>query len=402
MTQTTHYYRIVAVVCWLLLLIPGRASAQSSFEWGGYAKYLYTVSEDQTSDRQLNDNLIHIRLNTAWYPTDSLKVVGEFRFRAFEGDSVENPVFQDSVTNDYPDPKLDATFWDNERSFGYGQVDRLYLDYSQTQYQITLGRQRIAWGTNLVWNLIDLFNAKSLLDLDYAEGVGVDALRFQLYTGAISKFDLAAKPAENKYDQTYAGMYVASMGTYDLHFVIGKKNNRMMLGSAWSGYIRDAGFRGEITLIEPPNKGKPTTHPVPEIYGESYYSSDDNVVGLALSGDYTFSNSFYVHTEILYNDNGKTENTGVFILQAQDANMLSPSRLSVYQELAYDITPLWRISLFTIANADDDSSVVSPNLTWSATANLELVLTGYFASGEPLTEWGSTNDTIMCWAKYSF
>ena len=60
-----------------------------------------------------------------------------------------------------------------------------------------IGRQRINWGVNLAWNPNDLFNAYSLIDFDYQERSGVDAIRFQYYTGEMSSIEFAIQPGEN-------------------------------------------------------------------------------------------------------------------------------------------------------------------------------------------------------------
>lgn len=400
-------FRVFIIIlgwCWHLLVYPLISFGQDdSFELGGYAKYLYSVTEASSGADRLEDHLLHIRLNSAWYPTESFKAVFEIRLRGFYGDSVrKNPLFKDQTTNTYDDPELDAVLWDEKEGFGYGQVDRLYLDYSIASLQLTLGRQRIAWGTSLVWNVIDVFNTMSILDFDYEERAGVDAFRVQYYTGPSSKVELAVKPSEDEYKKTWAGLGSIHLGTYDLFLIAAEKNQRQLMGGAWTGYVGDAGFRGEFKRSEAPNQGKPSANPVAPGYGESLYESDEEVDCLVLAVDYTFANSFYTHTELLYNSNGKTKYAGAFALQAAEADMLSPARLSFFQEFAYDLTPLLRVSVFGIKNADDGSWLASPTLTWSAITNLDLTLTAFISSDDPLTEWGNQGNSVIGRIKFSF
>lgn len=382
----------------LLGLMPLSGLAQSDFEMNGYINYMGTVVDNPLTVGMDQDHLWQARLNSAWYVSDAITAFCELRFRGYYGDSVDSvPGFRDMVRGTYDAPRLDMVIWDDSNTYGYGQVDRLVLDYYADPVQITVGRQRIAWGTTLVWNVIDIFNSGSVLDFSYEEGPGADAIRAQLYTGPVSKIEMAARLSDDKYEQTLAGLWNVNLGSYDWYLILSKDDNRLSFGGAWAGSVADAGFRGEFRVSEAPSKGKPSIYP-----GNPYYVSDDNMFSLALSADYTFENSFYIHSETLFNSNGKTDNAGDYTYQALEAGLLSPSRLSFFQEFSYNLTPLWRTSLFAIINMDDQSWILVPNVTWSARDNLDMTLTGYLADGTATSEWGVINNTLVWRMKYSF
>ncbi|MCK7521517.1 MAG: hypothetical protein MZV64_29475 [Ignavibacteriales bacterium] len=133
-----------------------------------------------------------------------------------------------------------------------------------------------------------------------------------------------------------------------------------------------------------------------------FHSWDRPLVSIALSGDYTLPNTFYIHTEILYNNNGKTSNTLLFQEEALLLGMLSAARWSAYQEFAYDITPLLRSTIYGIFNPDDKSFVVVPSLSYSIITNLDLYLICLFFDGEPLTQYGEYGTSFYARIKYSF
>ncbi|MBC8182209.1 hypothetical protein H8E88_13945 [candidate division KSB1 bacterium] len=389
----------------IFLILPLPALAQlSSYEINGYVKYLFSTTEfPLIRNNRLNDHLIHTRINTRCYPTESLTAALELRLREYYGGSVEKiPGFKDQITDQYDDPKLAVEFCNKKKSFGYGQVDRLFLDYTRGNLQATIGRQRVAWGTALVWNVIDLFNPLSILDYDYEERPGADALRLQYYTGVVSKLELVAKPGETKYKKTIAGLWSINAAGYDYFIIAGIRKNRKLFGGAWAGDIAGAGFRGEFIISDAPNKGAPTVNLVPHQYGESITDGDKPVASFVLSADYTFSNSFYIHAETVYNNNGKKKNAGIFWKQSQQADMLSPARWSIFQEFSYNITPLIRASIFGIFNPDDFSYIVMPSATWSVVTNLDLMLIAYYSDGDPLTEWGDAGNAFITRLKYSF
>ncbi len=327
----------------------------------------------------------------------------EIRMRGFYGGSVQHiPNFIDQIKSRHDFSQLDDVLWDTKQSIGYGQIDRLWLDYTCGNLDVTLGRQRIAWGTALVWNVIDLFNPQSILDFDYEEKPGSDAVRIQYYTGAVSRVELSVKPGKDKKHTTAAALFSLNAFEYDFYGIVGYRNGRWLFGGAWAGDIHKAGFRGEFLVSDAPNKTASGVYPTFPSLGQSFFQYNKPVVSAVLSGDYTFSNSLYAHTEVLYNSNGKIKNAGLFYQEALQVGMLSPARWSIFQEFSCDITPLVRGSIFGIFNLDDKSYVIVPQLTWSVITDLDFTLLGFLTSGTHFTEWGDYGTSVFTRLKYSF
>lgn len=382
-----------------LVLLPLAAGAHAtSLSVSGYTKYLTSVSKYPGIADTLYDQRVHTRINTSWKPAGSpLRAEMDVRLQAVYGDSVAQvPDYIDQVRSEYALTDLDAELWNGGSTLGIAQIDRLWLDYSTSKLEVTLGRQRIAWGTALVWNVIDLFNPKSVLDFDYEEKPGADALRLQYYTGAISRVEMAAKPGATRDQATVAGLYTTNIHNYDLYGLAGVRDQRWLVGGAWAGSVLEGGFRGEVLVGEGPDEDPR------DAMGGSAFAADHPVVSLVLSADYTFANTFYIHTEVLYNSNGKTDNAGLYFQEAQDAGMLSAARWSLYQEFAYDLTPLTRATIYAIYNPLDHSRVVVPMLTHSLTTNLDLLVIGQFATGEKNGEFADYGNSVTLRLKYSF
>lgn len=385
-------------------LISSSFAQLPSTEVYGYAKYLFGSTKYPIYSERLNDNLIHARLNTRWYPLSSLTAALEFRFRAYYGDSVDKiPDFTDQIKTHHQFTNLDAVLWNKGKSLGYLETDRLWLDWVKGNFEVTLGRQRIAWGTSWVWNPTDLFNPQSPLDFDYEELPGTDAVRFQYYTGPVTKVEAAVRPAKTMDKVIAAGLISLNKWNYDFNIIGGVKENRWVLGGGWSGDILDAGFRGEFTLTQKsqliPKYG--LLHQFVPYY-EPLSAFNNPVFSFVLSGDYTFPNTFYIHTEVLYYNNGKTTNTGLYQLEATELGMLSASRWSIYQEFSYDITPLIRGSLFGIFNPDDKSYVIVPSASYSIITNLDLYAIALLFDGDNLTQYGDYGSSLFLRIKYSF
>ncbi len=127
----------------------------------GYIKDLVTLNF--ADDSTLVDNLIHNRINFRWYPNNHLTIRVELRNRIFHDDleaisAVPNFTYGDliDVNDDHFD--LSATFVDEKSLVIHTMIDRAYLEYTKGDWEIKVGRQRVNWGKNLVWNPNDLFN----------------------------------------------------------------------------------------------------------------------------------------------------------------------------------------------------------------------------------------------------
>lgn len=387
----------------IILLIPfSICLAQlSSTELSGYVKYLFSSTSYPGYSEKFSDHLLHSRLNSRWYATENLTFAAEFRMRAFFGETIENiPNYSDEIKKNTNLLDLDFAVWNSQNSFGYLEVDRLWADWVKDSWQLTLGRQRIAWGTNWVWNPTDLFNPRSVLNFDYEELPGSDAFRIQYYTGPVSKIDFVINPRNRKEDLTFAGLVSFNEWDYDFNIIAGYRKEKWLVGGGWVGDIFGAGFRGEILVSESPQKD--FYQPEYELFNLKALSEKKNPVSTALSIDYTFPNSFYIHTEFLYNSNGAKELTALYRSESIELDLLSPARFSLFQEFAYDITPLIRASLFIIYNPDDQSYVIVPSLNMSVITNLDAYVTGLLFNGNKLTEFGDYGESIYFRVKYAF
>lgn len=387
----------------LILLITNSLFAQfSDLDIGGYQKYLFGTSKYPGIESRLNDHLLHTRLNLHYYPSENLSAALEFRFRAFYGGSVKKiPGYSKLIQTKRDFVDLDWLIWNSKTSIGYLEADRLYLNWELKNFQMTLGRQRIAWGTCWVWNPTDIFNPLNVLDFDYEELPAADVVRLQYYTGAVSKIEISYKPAKENNKQILAGLISINKWEYDFNFILGYKFNKWLTGFSWAGDISDAGFRGEVLFTEK-NRSVPVVLANDPTVVTSVSKFNQSTVSFSLSGDYTFESSFYIHTELLFNNHGVTENTFYFQQAAQTAGMLSAARWSFYQEFAYNFSPLVRGNIFSIINPSDGSFVVIPSVSYSVITNLDFFANIFFFEGNSSTEFGVYGTAMYLRLKYSF
>jgi len=298
----------------------------------GYIKDLPSLSFDADFKNFQLDNLVHNRINAKWYPTKTLTGALEIRNRFYYDHKLSDfPGYDQFLEADDGIVKLTKNIFSDGNVLLNASIDRLWVDWSKRDWQIRVGRQRINWGTNLVYNPNDLFNTYSFIDFDYEERPGSDAIRVQYYTGFASQVELVAK-MDNYQNTVIAGYYKFNKWNYDFQLLGGKYYDKAAFGFGWAGDIKGAGFRGEIT---------------------NFYNEDNcNTVVAGISSDYTFKNGLYIHHEFLFNSNGAQKelsfgsgSLGGFFTSSITADKLSPSMFNFYLGSGYSITPLIRLSL---------------------------------------------------------
>lgn len=369
---------------------------QSTFEFRGYLKYLSTVNIKDIEEEWVTDNLLHNRLEFRYFPSEKWKVDLEMRNRLFFGEAVTLFNQTDSLYGyDYfigqDNGFFDMSFnWASGPSFLLNTtIDRFFVDYTAGKLQVRAGRHRINWGQNFVWNPNDVFNAYSYFDFDYEERPGTDAVRLQYFTNTTASGEFVYQLGETVEDMSFMGLYRFSKWQYDIQFLAGQVKNDIVLGTGWSGDIKGGGFRGEISYFH--NKDS-LSNPVGQLVA-------------SLSGDYTFTNSTYLHLAFIYNSKGATGPPGFInpaILRETSAKYLTLSRLGLFGQASYQLSPLWRADMATIVNPFDKSFFVSPALSYSLSDNLELFMIGQIFSGDAGTEFGGIGTLIYFRLKWSF
>ncbi|MCC6396779.1 MAG: hypothetical protein IT282_07140 [Bacteroidetes bacterium] len=338
-------------------------------------------------------NTFQNRLTTRYYPSSTLTLACDLRTRMiYQREFNAGGMFTSALQGASELLDLNAVLIDRDDAVLVSQVDRLSVDWILGPLQLTVGRQRIAWGTNLVWNPTDLFNPFSVLDFDYEERPGVDGFRAQIFTGPTSKIELAVAPGKTSRNRAVMALVHVNSWSYDFNMMGGVFQEGYVLGFSWAGQVLDAGFRGEVRWTGNQHSADPTTLSDAR---QSYFIA-------TLSGDYTFANSLYLHTEVLFNGNGVSEDAGPRWAVALSRGLLSPARWSVYQEVSGNISALVRLSMFGLINPEDDSFVLVPSLTWSVATNWDILVIALIPAGQTRTEFGGMGSGAYARVKWSF
>lgn len=323
-------------------------------------------------------------------------------------DTDEFAFTRDDITPAYFD--WTDTILDNPDLFWNQSLYRAYAVVRAPQANLTVGRQRISWGTALFWNPTDVFNPTSPLQIEPDEKVGVDAINLEIPLGGLTLANLVVSsskkyvvptPAEllamgltpeelarlasqppdlgllasvldEEKTSAVAGRFRTTVGTYDLSLIGGEFDENRFIGANWSGYIKDAGFRGEFTYT----------------FSEDLPDYFRFVTGV----DYAFSNTLYFVAEYFYN--GQAEKfSDAEVLDAQLAGelvTLNPHFLNF--GTTYDLTPLLKLQLYGIWDMKGEGVFVNPEVYYSARANLDVRVGAQLFTGNRGSDFADTGN----------
>jgi len=368
----------------------GQEQKKPKWQLQGYISDM--ISTDRSSETLHLDNLIHNRLNFKWFPTEYLNFRIELRNRLFYGYSVKSiPEFGEIVDrqNDFFD--LSFQFPKNERWMLHGMLDRAFLEWYKNDWEIRVGRQRINWGVNLIWNPNDLFNAYSFYDFDYMERPGSDALLLKKYLGNTSSIEFAMNATDKLDDLIIASRYVWNKWNYDFQVIGAKAKNDLILGAAWAGNIKKAGFKGETSFFYP-FKDRNAFSPL---------------IMAVISVDYAFKNTLYLQSGILYNSLGSDEHELLGIGFVESSSIpprnLSPFAWSVFLQSRYQLHPLSTGGIAVVYFPGKRNAVfINPSLSYSLKENVDLDFILQLYYDELLGNYEAIRQTFFMRIKWSF
>jgi hypothetical protein len=356
--------------------------------FNGYLKFMET-SAFTDFDNFLSSSLIHNRLNFKIYANDNFTFKADFRNRIIWGNYVkEVPGFIDGFTADNGLVDLSIN-WVEDSAFVFNTtIDRFWADYKRGDFAVRVGRQRINWGINYVWNPNDLFNAFNYFDFDYEERPGTDALRVQYFTGGMSAIDIGINPAKDAKDAVYAGQYRFNVKGYDIQLLGGYYHDRIAVGGGFAGNLGTAAIKGE----------------------GSYFSENDSTNASfsgALDFQYGFKNGINLLFSYLYNSAGSNSyaiegQTSLFYGKPAADNLM-PSKHTAFGDISYAFTPLFTGDLGAMYTFGFNVIYIMPNLTYSIVENLDLNLVGqFFVALEDVNGISASSNFVYIRFKWSF
>lgn len=347
-----------------MLLLTGLGSLQAqqklSFSGKGYLSDIQSVMFESVDGSWINDNLIHNRLNANLYWENHLKITAEIRNRLLFGETVKYfPAYADRIDSDTGWADLSYNLLTDSSYILNSTIDRLYADLTIGRFQATVGRQRINWGMNYVWNPNDLFNSYSFFDFDYVERPGSDAIRLQYYLNSTASIEMASKLNSDSQWSVASLLRVNLHGT-DIQLLGGIHNEEeYVLGGGFSGYFGPLSLSGEATFLCP--------------YAEESKLEKAWLAGGGVSYQAPFD--LLIQAEYLFNEAAvasSLQNLTDFYYRNLSLRDLSFSEHSVFINLSYPVTPLLNAGVSTMMFTQPTGFFFGPTIDLSLRNDLDL------------------------------
>ncbi len=233
------------------------------------------------------------------------------------------------------------------------KIYRGYLNYTDEQHILTIGKQRIPYGVGRIWNPLDIYNPIDATAIESDEREGVESLRYEYALNSLSSID--ATLSKNKYGLRTKGY----LDIADVAMVVLKDNkeNKTIIGYEIQGELQESG-------LELRSEGG-------HIITQNNKNYDEYIVG----AEYGFENSLNILGEYKYNS-----------LNHQDYFALN---------LSYTLTPLWRCNYLGIQNLDDESTLFVARFMYSLSDESELDFGTFVYAGEKTSEYGSLDNSLF-------
>ncbi len=355
----------------LLLIALTTTPVAAEVELSGYYKNLLVNSKTLplfgASESYLLD-LNRLRLELAGDVGDSVGFNIQYDNEIFFGNYLDTREFSSLLKNRQPDTwlDLDSRYVDNKNIYGSHRLYRAYVDLALPEVDLRLGRQRIAWGTAMLWNPMDILNPFNPIQLERQERQGIDAALMDWGYSALSRVSLVY--AKQQSGVSSAVRWRSNQNGFDLSVMAGRFRGDSVLGFDFAGQIAEIGIRGEITQTDPAS-GRGFTRAV-------------------VGADYTFASTLSLNIELYYNGQGASDIAAYEFNRLLSGELQSLARRYLGGYLGYDITPLLQWSNYLIVNLDDDSIFFAPILLYSLTDDVDVSVGVQAFNGDAGSEYG--------------
>lgn len=291
---------------------------------------------------------------------------------------------------------------------------RGYLHLETEHLDLSVGRQRIAWGVGRLWNPIDRFNAVGPLAVQGDQSQGIDSVDATWAIDGFHSVQAVYAPGPNRDHARYALRYSGVILDSDVSVMGGRFEEAWTVGVDFARNVGDAAARFEVVYTRP-------HHKVWKVESSRRRRLDD-FVQLVLSVDYTvdFADGIYLLLEHLYNGNalgfgaGRAgpllplfEASGPFVAPGTSALFGSSQVVSNAESqtgflIGGDITDDLRLDLLTIYDWNGGSAAVTPSLKYTPLDALEVTVGVQAFAGPRRSQYGTAEPFLYVLADIFF
>jgi len=268
-------------------------------------------------------------------------------------------------------------------------LDRAYVDFYSSRFDLTIGRQRISWGTSYIWAPLDVFNRVNLIE-PKGEREGVNAVRVYVPFGRLSGASAAFAPEGDIPDsrkgiRVFSNLYGVDLG---LSFITGR--NERLLGMDLRGDL-EVGWWAEIVRL---------------------WEGDGAVLKGVMGLDYTFEagNGLYVLCEYYHDESGEPDRSRYDFSKLAERNTLARDYL--FSLSNYPLRVNLTLSASLTVNLNDNTGILNPYIRYDIFQDVSLTFGAYIFYGPEGGEFQPTDkvdpsgimgsDMLFSWLRVDF
>jgi len=346
---------------------------QEKVELFGYFEPQIMGTEVKNDLYQLFSNKLRVDLKSSL--TDTITFAANFDYITYHGKSKWNML-------DFLSPDIVSQVPENLESFYILPFsDRTFLDNAYVKltfkaFDLTAGKQQISLGTGYVWNPMDVFNIKDVLDPTY-EQPGHNAVRMDVPLGSIYTLTALYSPEDTWRNSAKLFRFKGRISHFDYSLIAIEKlwrfhdytqldttdtafpelpEKRRLLGASTAGELLGLGVWAE--------------------YGYNKMENSKDFHELVVGTDYTFDFQTYIMVEFYRNTLGKTDfeqyNINDWMRQFA-AEQKAISRDQIYSFIQHPATDFLSMGLSSIYSISDNSLALVPTFNYSFSVNVDIM-----------------------------
>ncbi len=304
------------------------------------------------------------------------------------------------------------------------RVYRGWVRWSGSRAELTVGRQRLAWGVGRLWNPLDRFNFVPPLAIEADETPGIDAVDARWRFSGLDSIQLVYAPATRSADARAALRYHGVVRDVDVSLVAGSFEEARVLGFDLAANAGDAAVRLEAAWTDPERDVWRVGDPAPR--------ERDPFWQVVVSADINFDvgRGLYVLVEHLYNGNAlgfgegragallpffeatadvppalpgagpgvRTASAAIFA----GSQVVTGSRQTTGLQLSTDLTLALRGELLALYDWEGSSVAFFPSLAYTGWNAVELTAGVQLFAGPRRSDYGDREPLLFVLAEVFF
>jgi len=348
-------------------------AAQDRVELFGYFESQVMGAKIKRNFNQLYTNKLRIDLKSDL--AKNVTFAANFDYITYHGKSEWNILdfLSSGITSTIPEdmePHYAFSFFN--RNF----LDNAYIKLAFRNFDVTVGKQQISLGTGYVWNPMDVFNIKDVLDPTY-EQPGHNAVRMDIPLSSVYTLTALYSPEDTWRNSDKLIQFKGRISHFDYSVIAIEK--------VWRFHDYTQFDKENMSFVELPERrrlfGASTAGELLGLgvwteygYNKMEYTKDFHE--LVVGTDYTFDFQTYLMLEFYRNTLGKTDYEDYDIndwMRQFSAEQKSISRDQLYILIQHPLTDFLGFGSSSIYSISDKSFALIPTISYSFAENIDIM-----------------------------